>query len=438
MKISDIDSLFLAHKIHFHNGSLEQNTSTANVQVSSYQSSALHWHLSDWADVQKNASIDSQIKKRIRKQIKKYILCPEQEIDQKPIDFDSTILPYMGYVLFVPKATNQAGFLQSATLKAFPSYKVHKGQALKKTALHIHLSFDKNFLPSDNIDQKSTGDIFDKVFRADALPQKPISSIKNFIFLEEGTELTLIESFNLPKDLKNPLRSTTYVQCEPHSSLHWLNVNQGPASSSLFCETHCKIKYKASLNRLNLSLSEGISKDFVTVQNVQAKSRSVLLGLALLKQKADREQRWETYLREPEAYARQYFKGILNDKARNVFHGKVGISSQSVNADCAQSAQSLLLSDQARSHINPEMEVHCGEVKAKHGATTTQLNKEELFYLQSRGLLEAEAFEMLMMSHIKSLLSFFPEKHIMDKLLTDIQKNKKKYLNILTKPMPSA
>ena len=80
------------------------------------------------------------------------------------------------------------------------------------------------------------------------------------------------------------------------------------------------------------------------------------------------------------------------------------------------------------------MEVHCGEVKARHSSTTQQLNLDEMFYLQSRGLQKAKAFEMLIMAHIKDILGMFPESDIGDKFLWDIQNNKKKYLNLLTDP----
>ena len=295
-------------------------------------------------------------------------------------------LPQKGYKLSVPKI-NQ-----------------------KKQALHIHFSFDSQ--------NKNSSD------------KASCQNIKNSIFLEEGAKLTLIESFELMKNTQVHCR--THVQSQPHSSLNWLNVSQGIDSSFLSCETQGNIEYGASINRLSLALSEGISKDFITLKHIQKKAHSILLGLALLNNKAIREQKFDTQHIKPEAYSRQYFKGILNDRAISYFHGRVRVLPEAIQTDCAQSIQSFLLSTMAHSHTRPEMEIHCGQVKAKHGATTGQLNKDEMFYLQSRGLKPAEAFEILIMAHIQDILSFFPEKHIRKSLIQNIQKNKKKYLNLLT------
>ncbi len=301
--------------------------------------------------------------------------------------FQLSFRPQKGYDLIVPK-TNQT-----------------------KQVLHIHCSFD-------NKNKTAEG-------------KSPHQNIKNSLVLEEGARLTLIESFELMAGAEVHCR--THVQSRPHSSLDWLNVSQGTPSSFLTCETQGHVEFSASINRLSLTLSEGTSRDFVTMRHIQERAYSVLLGLALLKNKAVQEQKFDTQHIKPEAYSRQYFRGLLNDRARSDFHGRVEVLSEAVQTDCAQSARSFLLSETAQAHTRPEMEIHCGEVKARHGATTGQLNQDEMFYLQSRGLKPTEAFEMLVMAHVQDILRFFPEKQLNKSLMQDLQKNKKNYLNLLTK-----
>ena len=404
---TDLFSLMPSYKIHFHNGLLK---------TCSFKNHEVPWQFCNWPDLKEDFPIYAWIQSHLAKTKNEIKILKNQGLGQTEQNHRSSqnIFPSMGYALFVPKPKNHNK---------------------KKPILHIHFSFNPRldgetvpatFLP--NRDSALTKRVDHKVEEIELTNRNRIH-IKNFIFLEEGAELTLIENFELLGEIKQAVRSTTYVQSEPHSSLNWLHVSQGEENSSLSCETYGDIKYKASINRLSLALSEGTSKDFVTVRHTQREARSILLSLALLKQKAQREQKWDTRLEELEAYCRQYFKGILNNRAKSTFHGKVHISPQSAQADCVQSAKSFFLSEQAHSLMNPEMEVHCGEVKAKHGATTGQLNKDEMFYLQSRGLPEATAFEMLIMAHIKDILHFFPDQYIKDKLLQNIQKNKKKYLN---------
>ena len=75
--------------------------------------------------------------------------------------------------------------------------------------------------------------------------------------------------------------------------------------------------------------------------------------------------------------------------------------------DSAQSSRNLLLSDKAHVDTKPQLEIFADDVKCAHGATVGQLDAEEVFYLRSRGLDEAEA---------KSLLTYAFAAEIIDKI----------------------
>ncbi len=90
--------------------------------------------------------------------------------------------------------------------------------------------------------------------------------------------------------------------------------------------------------------------------------------------------------RQPHCTSHQAYKGILNDKARSVFNGRIYVHEGAQKTDAYQSNKNLILSDQARVDTKPQLEIFADDVKCSHGATVGQLNEEELFYLISRGL----------------------------------------------------
>jgi Fe-S cluster assembly protein SufD len=76
--------------------------------------------------------------------------------------------------------------------------------------------------------------------------------------------------------------------------------------------------------------------------------------------------------------------------ARGVFHGRIVVHKDAQKTDAKQTNRNLLLSDNARIDTKPQLEIYADDVKCTHGATIGQIEEEQLFYLRSRGIDEAE------------------------------------------------
>ncbi|MBE9095156.1 Fe-S cluster assembly protein SufD [Tychonema sp. LEGE 07203] len=88
----------------------------------------------------------------------------------------------------------------------------------------------------------------------------------------------------------------------------------------------------------------------------------------------------------PHGTSKQLHKCIVGNKARAVFNGKVFVRKAAQLTDAGQLSRNLLLSPRARVDTKPQLEIVADNVKCSHGATVSQLEDDELFYLQSRGL----------------------------------------------------
>lgn len=100
----------------------------------------------------------------------------------------------------------------------------------------------------------------------------------------------------------------------------------------------------------------------------------------------------------------QHYKGILADRSRAVFNGKVVIGKGAQKANSAQLNNNLLLSRLAEADSKPQLEVYADDVKASHGSTVGQLNREELFYLESRAISPEVAIPMLAFGYASELI----------------------------------
>ena len=99
---------------------------------------------------------------------------------------------------------------------------------------------------------------------------------------------------------------------------------------------------------------------------------------------------------QPQCSSRQFYNGILDDRARGVFHGRIVVHKDAQKTDAKQTNRNLLLSDDARIDTKPQLEIYADDVKCTHGATIGQIEEEQLFYLRTRGIEETSARNLLL------------------------------------------
>ncbi len=110
----------------------------------------------------------------------------------------------------------------------------------------------------------------------------------------------------------------------------------------------------------------------------------------------------------PHCQSNELYKGILTDKARGVFNGKVMVRKDAQKTNAFQQNSSLVLSDKAVMDSKPQLEIFADDVKCSHGATIGQLEEDSVFYLRSRGLTDARAREALQYAFLLEVLEFMP------------------------------
>ncbi len=97
----------------------------------------------------------------------------------------------------------------------------------------------------------------------------------------------------------------------------------------------------------------------------------------------------------PHTTSREVYKGVLDGRARGVFHGRIVVRPGAQKTDAMQTNKNLLLSRHALVDSTPALEIFADDVKCKHGSTIGQLDPAALFYLRSRGIGEREARALL-------------------------------------------
>src|SRR5208282_3801293 len=125
---------------------------------------------------------------------------------------------------------------------------------------------------------------------------------------------------------------------------------------------------------------------------------------------------------QPHCASHEYFNGILDDKSRGVFHGRILVREIAQKTDAKQTNKNLLLSDEATIDTKPQLEIYADDVKCTHGATVGQLNEESIFYLRARGIGAETARRMLIHAFAAEIIDrirLLPAREELNRLVWD-------------------
>jgi len=110
----------------------------------------------------------------------------------------------------------------------------------------------------------------------------------------------------------------------------------------------------------------------------------------------------------PHGTTEENVRGIVADRSRVVFNGRIHIHRDAQKTLAELNNRNLLMSDKAEINTKPELEIYADDVKCAHGATVAELDKQALYYMQSRGLTRSQAQVMLNFGFINELVEQMP------------------------------
>jgi Fe-S cluster assembly protein SufD len=113
-------------------------------------------------------------------------------------------------------------------------------------------------------------------------------------------------------------------------------------------------------------------------------------------------------------------RGIIGERGRGVFNGKVVVEPGCQRIDARQSNDNLLLGENAEIDAKPELEIYANDVKCSHGSTVGELDSEQLFYLRARGLSDMEARRVLTAAFATTIVEQIADAELRDAALAHV------------------
>ncbi|TVQ48143.1 MAG: Fe-S cluster assembly protein SufD [Gloeocapsa sp. DLM2.Bin57] len=235
---------------------------------------------------------------------------------------------------------------------------------------------------------------------------------RNLIIVEQGGQVELCEHYGaIATDCSDLPQNQSYfnnvvtqiflgenahlkhyrIQRESGDGIQISNTTVVQGANSNY--TLCEISLGAKLSRHNLGIYQ---KGEQTTTN--------LYGLGLVAQQQVTDIHSNVALAYPHGTVNQTHKCIIDDQGQAVFNGKIIVPQKAQITNAAQINRNLLLSPQGRVNTKPELQITADNVKCTHGATVSQLETDEVFYLRSRGLSELDARHLLLEAFAEEIL----------------------------------
>ncbi len=244
-------------------------------------------------------------------------------------------------------------------------------------------------------------------------------NLHNIVILEKGASLELLETFssaaensyltNIVNEIYLKADSTFYHYKKQeesrqayHIALNAVKVQNNAHYTQYYYANGAKICRQESLINLN---QPGSAADIFSAYHARTNCLSDITA--------------NINHNQIETNSNQYAKAVLESNSAATFQGKIYIAPNAVKTCGYQLHKALYLDDNAILNCKPELEIYADNVKCSHGASCGKIDKEQLFYLTSRGISSEDAKQMLVKAHLAELFSSIPNETIKKSFMLD-------------------
>jgi Fe-S cluster assembly protein SufD len=224
------------------------------------------------------------------------------------------------------------------------------------------------------------------------------------IVAEEGAAVTVIDRYRSP-DLEQVLSDAVVeIHAGPGARVRYVSLQEWGSGVTHLSVQRAVLGADATLNSLAVAFGASLSRTEVESVLQGPGATSEMLGLYF----AEADQHFDLRSLQdhaaPNGTSDLLSKGVLTDRARAVYSGWVHIRPGARRSDAFQTNRNIVLSDQAKADSIPNLEIENNDVRCGHAASVGPVDLDTMFYIQSRGISEAEAQKLVVNGFFQEVL----------------------------------
>ena len=245
---------------------------------------------------------------------------------------------------------------------------------------------------------------------------------RNLIVAEANSKLTVVESYISTGNVAYFTNAVTEIFAGDNARVEHVKLQDEAAKAFHIATIAGEFGRTSNVTVHSFALGAKLSRTNIRTKLAGEGLECILNGLYLTKDEQLADHHMIVEHAQPHCASHEYFNGILDDKSKGVFHGRIYVHPIAQKTDAKQTNKNLLLSDDATADTKPQLEIYADDVKCTHGATIGQLNAESIFYLRSRGIGTDTARQMLIHAFAGEIIERIkcePAREVVDKLVWD-------------------
>jgi Fe-S cluster assembly protein SufD len=242
------------------------------------------------------------------------------------------------------------------------------------------------------------------------------------VIAEDNSRVTLLEHFVSanPED-RGLACGVNDLVLKPGSKLNYVSIQEWSRKFvSVQVNSTVAAKDSAALN-LALNFGGKYSRLESVSRMVDSGARSDMLAISVARDAQEFDQRTLQDHQKPDTTSDLLYKNALHDQSRTIFSGLIKVEPGAHRTDAYQKVRNLLLSDEAEANSMPGLEILADDVRCTHGATSGQVEPEELFYLKSRGIDDLAAKRLIARGFLNEVVDRLSEKQLSEYLHQQIE-----------------
>ncbi|HUZ07752.1 MAG TPA: Fe-S cluster assembly protein SufD, partial [Candidatus Paceibacterota bacterium] len=245
---------------------------------------------------------------------------------------------------------------------------------------------------------------------------------RNLVIAEANSKLTVVESYISTGDVAYFTNAVTEILAGDNAMVEHVKLQDESTDAFHIATIAGEFGRASNVTVHSFALGAKLSRTNIRTKLAGEGLECILNGLYLTKDNQLADHHMIVEHAQPHCASHEYFNGILDDKSKGVFHGRILVQQIAQKTDAKQTNKNLLLSDDATADTKPQLEIYADDVKCTHGATIGQLNAESIFYLRSRGIGTDTARQMLIHAFAGEIIGRIkcePAREELDKLVWD-------------------
>ncbi len=225
------------------------------------------------------------------------------------------------------------------------------------------------------------------------------------IFVGAQSEISLLQTWHVMSGTTFGINSATDLAIEENAHVKFDQIAYDlPDTLWQFDALRATLKRDSTLKTVCLTNGAATIRQDYRVSLAGEGAEASLNGLLALNAKREAHIHILMDHQAPNCRSMQLFKSALDGASRSSFEGKIYVHQAAQKTEAFQLNNNLLLSDQAHADSKPNLEIFADDVKASHGATIGQLDKEQIFYMKTRGYNEKQATSLLVKGFCKEVI----------------------------------